>query len=357
MPPLVIVEAPALASHATALLRACGVPPEDAALIADVFVDSDLRGEESHGVRLLVHILGRLKAGSIRPEPVVTTLLDRAAAARWDANHSLGHAVAARAMRLAMAKARQHGIGLVGVRNNNSLTSLKYYPLMAVAEGMLGLAYCNSTPMMPPEGGLSPIMGNNPFALAAPAGDEHPFVLDMSCATTAKERIFQAEELGQPIPPGWALDAEGNPTTDATAALASGIVLPFGGYKAFGLGAAHEVLTSVLMDGPLFTGDAKGFLPYDGPFNVTQTFQAVDIEMFSPVAEFRARMDAVIRKIKSSRLRPGVERVYAPGERGFIERARRLLEGIPLAARVIEDLGGWADELHVPRLVPRARMA
>jgi len=340
------IAADALRANCTAMLLALGVPSGDADLTTDVFIQADLRGEESHGMRLFLHILGRLKAGGALPVPRVTVIMDRGAVALFDAHHSLGQVVAARGMQLAISKARQYGLGVVGLRNSNSYTSAKHYPLLAVKEGMLGMTYANSVPMMPPEGGMTPTVGNNPLALAAPAGEEFPFVLDMACAT-AKEKIFQAKERGEPIPPTWALGLDGNPTTDPAAALASGILLPFGGYKAFGLGVAHEVLTSVLMGGHLFNGGWGEFMPYDKPMNVSIYLQAINIEWFVPLAEFKRQMDTVIRTIKASALRPGVERIYVPGERGFLEEQRRRKEGIPLPRRVFEELRRWAEELNV----------
>jgi len=161
-------------------------------------------------MRLFLHILGRLRGGGALPVPKVTVLMDRGAVALFDAHHSLGQVVAARGMQLAIAKARQYGVGVVGVRNSNSYTSAKYYPLMATQVGMIGMTYANSVPMMPPEGGMTPTVGNNPLAFAAPAGEELPFVLDMACAT-AKEKVYQAQERGELIPPTWALGPDGNP--------------------------------------------------------------------------------------------------------------------------------------------------
>jgi LDH2 family malate/lactate/ureidoglycolate dehydrogenase len=343
------VDAEALRKTCGALFQGLGVPQQDAELAADVFLQAELRGEESHGMRLLLHVLGRLKAGSVLPKPKVTVLMDRAAVALFDAHHSMGQVVAARAMRLAMDKARRYGVGLVGVRNANSYTSAKYYPLMAAAEGMLGMTYTNSIPMMPPEGGRTPILGNNPLAIAAPADREFPFVLDMACAT-AKEKVFQARERGEPIPSGWALDRRGSPTTDPREALRSGVLLPFGGYKAFGLAMAHEILTALLTGGHLFNGGSTGFLPYEGPMNVSQYLQAIDIQRFVPLAEFRARMDELIRAVKASALRPGVQRAYVPGEQGFLEEQRRRRDGVPLPKRVLDELRRWAGALRVPPL-------
>ncbi|MBI4182981.1 MAG: Ldh family oxidoreductase [Proteobacteria bacterium] len=339
-----VFTAAVLRAGCVSLFEKIGVPREDGELFTDACLDSELRGEQSHGVRLVPVHLARIKAGSIRPKPKVTVLLDRGACALFDAHLSLGQVVAARAMRLAIAKAREFGVGIVGVRNANAYASAKYYPLMAAKAGMIGINRGNTCPMMPPHGGATPIVGNNPISIAAPAGEEHPFVLDMACAT-AKEKIRQAAAEGRPIPPEWALGHDGTPTTDAEEALATGVLLPFGGYKAFGLAASHEVLTSVLFGGHLFCAGGGAFRPYETPYNGSQFFQAIDVEWFMPLPEFRERMDRMIRAIKAARLRPGVERVYVPGERGFLEMERRRREGIPVHSGTIADLRRWAGEL------------
>jgi LDH2 family malate/lactate/ureidoglycolate dehydrogenase len=342
----------ALQALGTALFERMGVPRADAALVTDVHVDSDLRGEESHGFRLLLMHLERIRAGTIRTKPKVTVLRDHGAIALFDAHHSLGQVVAARAMELAMEKARRFGIGAVAIRTNNSITSCKYYPLMAARAGMIGIAYSNSRAMMPPEGAITRKVGNNPMAIAAPTGEEPVFVLDLAC-TVAREKVRVAALEGKPIPEGWALDEAGNPTTDAQAALASGIQLPFGGYKAFGLGVAHEVLTSVLAGGALFTGTGSGFVPFDNPYHASQYVQAIDIAAFDDPAAFRARMDAMIRSIRDVQLRPGVARIFLPGERGQEEMARRRVHGIPLPPDVEAGMRRWQQELGVDQSTSR----
>ena len=256
----------------TELLEHLDVAEDDAAIVADVFIQAELMGEESHGLRLFLQVLGRLEAGGDRAATSITTVMDRGAVAVWDANRSLGQVTAAHAMALAVEKARLHGIGLVSVRNGNSLTSAKYYALMAARQGMVGLVYTNtSRKMMPPPGGRTPVLGNNPFAAAAPAGRFGAFVLDMASTAAAIERIVRAKELGETIPQGWALDRDGQPATDPARALESMALLPFGGHKAFGLAMVHEILTSVLNGGLIFAGQSTGFLPYGDPMNTSFT--------------------------------------------------------------------------------------
>ncbi len=336
----------ALQQAGCALLEAMGVPHEDAAITTDVHVDAELRGEESHGMRLLLMHLERLKAGTIRPKPKVTVLRDRGAIALFDAHHSMGQVVGVRAMQLAIEKARQFGIGAVAVRTANSITSVKYYPLLAVRAGMIGIAYSNSRVMMPPDGAITPKLGNNPMSIAAPAGTERPFVLDMACSV-AREKVRLAALEGRPIPLGWALDRAGNPTTDATEGLASGIQPSFGGYKTFGMAMAHEILTSVLAGGDLFTGAGSGFVPYDNPYRASQYFEAIDISAFGDPHEFRGRVDRMMREVRSAQPRSGVERIYIAGERGFLEMEARRRDGIPVHPDVLEGLNQWARELGV----------
>lgn len=329
------------------LFKALGVSSEDARLVVDVHIDSELRGESSHGVHILQVQIRKIMAGAIRPKPKVTILSDRAATALLDAHHSLGQVVAARAMNLAIERARQFGVGVVGVRSANSYTSAKYYPLMAAAEGFVGITYANSRPMMPPHGGAAAVIGNNPVSIAAPAETEYPFVLDMACAV-AKEKIFQAAAEGRHIPDTWALGMDGEPTTDPDTALVSQVLMPFGGHKAVGLAMAHEVLTSVLFGGDLFTGAGTGFRPYANPMHVTQYFQAIDVGAFTSLERFKARMDAMIQSLRHSHRRPGVDRIYVPGERGFLEMERRRRDGVPITAAALEAMRSLGAELDVP---------
>jgi LDH2 family malate/lactate/ureidoglycolate dehydrogenase len=335
----VLVDGEVLRKQCEALLGWLGVSPEDAAVTADVFLQAELMGEESHGIRLLLQVASRVEAGGDRAATAISVAMDRGAVALWDAQRSLGQVTAARAMARAVEKARVHGIGFVTVRHGNSLTSAKYYPLLAARAGCIGCAFTNtSRKLMPPPGGTTPILGNNPVAYGAPAGRYGAFVLDMACTAVAVERIVKAKERGEPIPEGWALDAEGQPTTDPAAALQSLALLPFGGYKAFGLAMVHEMLTSVLSLGPLFAGDAKGFAPYDAPMNTSFSMLALDITAFQPLATFEARMETMIETVKSSRLAEEGGMILFPGERAQAEQARRKVEGIPLATSTFEAL-------------------
>jgi LDH2 family malate/lactate/ureidoglycolate dehydrogenase len=336
------------------LLQANGVSAEDAAIVSDVFIQSDLRGEDSHGMRLLLHVVRRIKAGGDEIDIPPTVVSDRGATAIWDANRGLGQVVAAKAMNLAIAKAKEFGIGVVGVRNANSYTSAKYYPFLATQNNMIGISYANSgVQLVAPHGGASPVVGTNPVAIAAPVRNGDPFVLDMA-VSGAMERVFQAHERGEELPSGWGLDMDGNETREPAKILQSRTLMPWGGYKGFGLGLAHEILTSVLMGGGVFGAGATGFIPYDGPMNVSQYFQAINIEHFVPLDVYFEGMERALGVTKASRLRPGFSEVAVPGERGFREERLRRQNGIPIQKSVVSAFNLLATEAGV---APMAEMA
>jgi LDH2 family malate/lactate/ureidoglycolate dehydrogenase len=332
------------------LLQALEVEPSDAQQVADVFIQSELRGEASHGLRLFVHVLKRIELGTDRARPEISVIRDHNAVAVWDADRGLGQLVAAKAMREAIRKARMYGIGMVGVRNANSYTSAKYYPLLAAEAGMIGMTYSNSgRSLVVAEGGRTPIVGTNPYAIAVPAGRKPTFVLDMA-VSVAMERVRQANELGRPIPQGWGLDVDGRDTTRPGDVIASLALLPIAGAKGFGLGLAHEILSSVLMGGHIFGEGATGFHPATSPMNVSYTLQAIDVETFMSLEEFRARVDEVLDTVSRSEPRPGVDRVYYPGEHSAEEEARRLRDGIPVTPAVMNSITEWCARLGVEPL-------
>nr|WP_284701454.1 Ldh family oxidoreductase [Rhodoplanes tepidamans] len=336
--------------HCVVLVEALGVAPSDAAATAEVFVQAELMGEESHGLRLFLQILGRIAAGGDRAATDITVIRDRGAIALWDANDGIGQVAAARAMARAIEKAREHGLGLVTVRNGNSLTTAKHYALQAARAGMVGFVYTTaSRRVMPPPGGRTPVLGNNPVAVAAPAGRHGCFALDMACTAAAVERIHRARDLGVPIPQGWALDLEGRETTDPAEALKSMSLLPFGGYKAFGIAMVNDIVTSIL-GGGVVSGSGTGFQPYDTPMRVCFTLQAIDVTAFQPLDEFERRMEAFLDRVKATEpIAPG-DRIVFPGERALGEMARRSAAGVPVVAATIDGMRTWAERLGVPAL-------
>lgn len=338
-----------LEAAAAGVLQALGVTPEDARITAEVFVAADMAGEPSHGLRLLITVCERIEAGGHRAETAIDVERDMGAIAVWAANRSIGQVVAVRAMDNAIAKAARYGVGIIAVRDATSLTSAKHYALRAAAAGCIGLVHTNaSRKVMPPPGGVTPVMGNNPIAAAAPAGRFGAICLDMAMTAVAIERINMARERGTPIPPNWALGPDGAPTTDPELAAQAMTLLPFGGYKAFGLGLMTEILTSVLAGGDVFAGDATGFRPLDHPMRTSFTLTALRIDAFTDLADFTARIESMIETIKSAEPEERGGEIFFPGERsGRLARERRG-DGVPVARRTVGAFSALCRRLDTP---------
>jgi ureidoglycolate dehydrogenase (NAD+) len=341
------VPAAPLEAFTTALFRSAGLPPEDAATVARTLVLADLRGVDSHGVLRTGVYLERLKRGLINPAPEVRVLRERPAAALLDGDNGMGPVVATAAMRRALEKARAAGLGAVAVRRGNHYGMAAAYALMALEEDGIGLTCTNGPALVAPWGGTRRFFGTNPLAIAVPAGRERPVVLDMATTVVARGKIIKAAKEGYAIPAGWALDAEGRPTTDAAAALA-GTPVPIGGYKGYGLMLVIEVLSAVLANAAV--GPAVGEL-YDNPRRAQEVghlFAAIRLEAFGDPEEFKGRMDALIREVREGPRAPGSERIYLPGEIEFETEARLRREGIPIGPALWEELTALGREARVP---------
>jgi LDH2 family malate/lactate/ureidoglycolate dehydrogenase len=344
----VIVTADAHAAFSERALAAVSVPKSDAAVIADSLLEADLRGVYSHGIQLLHRYVRGLQNG-INPTPEVTTVADAGGLAVLDGGGGMGQVVSVQAMSLAIERARSHGVATVVARNSNHMGALAYYGMMAVQQGMIGVCSTNGPAIMAPWGGVTETVSNNPFCVAAPAGESYPVVLDMASSTAARNKIRVAAAKGESIPPDWALDRQGRPTTDAEEALL-GLVAPMAGAKGFALTVALEVLTSVIGGG--LTGkdvprDALASTDVFYPVKVSHYFYAIDVGKVMPLDEFKERVDSLARQVHDSALAEGTEAVYMPGEIEFLTRERRLAEGIPIPQTVMSTIDRIAAEVSV----------
>jgi L-2-hydroxycarboxylate dehydrogenase (NAD+) len=217
------------------VFRGLGVPENDARICADVLIASDLRGIESHGVGRLKYYYDRIKAGVQFTQTETEIVRETATTAVVDGHHGMGHVIAYRAMRLAMDKAGQYGLGAVAVRNSSHFGIAGYYPLMAVREGMMGLTVTNARPAIAPTFGAEPMLGTNPIAFAAPSDLPYPFCFDGATSITQRGKIEVAARAEKPVPEGWVIDALGSPLTDPEEILAglgeaaAAALLPLGG--------------------------------------------------------------------------------------------------------------------------------
>ncbi len=341
-PAEVRVEAAALQAFVAAVLARAGLPEDGAAQVADSLVEADLRGVHSHGVIRLGVYLRRLEAGLINPRPRIELRRVAPAALVVDGDHGMGAVVGDAAMAACLAAARESGVAAATVRRANHFGIAARYAMAALPHGMIGLASCNAAPRMAPTGGRDPLLGTNPFAIAIPAGQRPPLVVDMATAAAPLGKILLAQAKGEPIPPGWALDPEGRPTTDPAAAL-QGTLLPFGGYKGYALALVIDVLAGVLTGG-LFGAAVRGlYEDFTRPQESSFFLAAIQVSAFLPWQEFQSRMEALVDAIKSSRPAPGVDEILLPGELEWRSRQAHLAAGIPLPPAL------WSELLEIGR--------
>jgi LDH2 family malate/lactate/ureidoglycolate dehydrogenase len=342
--PMVKVALDDLQRFSKAAFAAMGLKDEQSAITADALVYSELRFHpgQGQGVRRLSAYRERIAAARIDILAPFEILKESPALALVDGHNGLGSVIGMRAMRLAVAKAKICGIGTVIVRNGTHYGSSAVHAAEAERRGCIGLAFTNAGPEMAAWGGATPVVGTNPWAIAAPGGTGFPVVLDIALTTAGKGMMRWYEREGQPMPSDWALTPEGEITTDPTAAMA-GALLGIGQYKGYGLSLMTDVMTGVL------SGGAFGIEPYRDPAkqDVSHSFTAIDIEWFMPLASFRERMGRLTATIKASKLRPGVSEVLIPGELEHRRETEKRRDGVPLDAVVFDELVALAKELGV----------
>jgi LDH2 family malate/lactate/ureidoglycolate dehydrogenase len=326
--------------------RLC-MPVDEAAVMADHLVWADLRGASWLGVRKIPQYAARMREGGTKRAAELVTISDGPALALLDALDSWGQVVGVRAMRLAMDKARTTGVGVVVVRNTTSAGTLGYFAAQAAGEGLIGLAINNSPPLQVATGGAAKVVGNQAFAVAAPADRHEVLLLDMATSATSLASIHAHAQRGEPLPEGVALDASGRPTTDPAAAL-GGLLLPMGGHRGYGLALMWEVLTGVLAGGPRFAANVTMPDDHGRPQGVSMFLLAVDPATVLGDGALPARVDELIDQMHGSPTAPGVERVAVPGERGHALATARRRDGIPLPAELVARLKELAGVLGVP---------
>jgi len=338
-----------------------GILEEDARITADVLVAADLRGIDSHGVARLRRYVNGLRDGMMVARPEVQLLTDTPTTARIDAGAGLGQPVSYRAMQQAIQKAQDWGAGFVTVRNSNHYGIAGYYAMMALEHDCIGISMTNSAVLVVPTFGRRAMLGTNPIAVAAPAGQEWPFVLDMATSTVPRGKLEVYNRQEKPLPLGWATDETGAPTTDAGMMLenlkqqAGGGLLPLGGagellrgYKGYGLAVLVDIFCAAL------SGAAYADLVYPKdeqgnplPSAIGHFFGALRVDGFRPVDEFKAALDDLQRRLKNAPTAEGQARIYIHGEKEYEETERRLRDGIPLNPKVAADMRAIADEVGV----------
>ncbi|WP_034422622.1 Ldh family oxidoreductase [Thermanaerosceptrum fracticalcis] len=335
-----------LKSFCITLLRQVDVPEADAEIVADNLVSADLRGIASHGVSRLPIYIKRIQLGLVNPCPRPRVIKATPTSLLIDGDNGLGQVIGFKAMNEALALARAQGQALVGVNNTNHIGIGAYYALQAVREDMIGICLTNASAHMAPWGGIKPLLGTNPIAVAVPAGDFPPVVLDMATSIVARGKILLAAKKGEKIPLGWALDKNGNPTEDPNEAI-HGSVLPLGGPKGYGLSLMVDILAGVLT-GAFFGGHVPSMTEdFTSKLNEGIFLGAFKVDNFMPVEFFKKRMDQLISELKDSPKAPGVVEIFMPGEIEYKCSVERLKAGIPLNEEVRNELNKLAKSLKV----------
>jgi LDH2 family malate/lactate/ureidoglycolate dehydrogenase len=356
------VPADALKHFCTNVFVRLDVPEDDAGIAADVLVSADLRGVDSHGVARLRRYVNGINNGLMIPRPDVQIVAETRTTTLIDAGAGLGHPVSFRAMERAIDKAREYGSGFVSVRKSNHFGIAGYYAMMALEHDCIGVAMTNAGRLVVPTFASEGMLGTNPIAVAAPAGEEHPFVLDMATSTVAMGKLEIYARLEKPMPLGWAMDKTGALLSDAEYAMKSargrqgGGLLPvggagemLGGHKGYGLGLMVEIMTGVLAGAAYSELVASEGAPEAErrPVNLGHFFCALRVDAIRPVADFKASMDDLQRRLRNTPKVEGQDRIYIHGEKEYEEADRRSRAGIPLNHKVYADLARLSSELGV----------
>ena len=337
------VLAGALRALVGAIFERCGMTRRDAGLLAGSLVMADLRGVHSHGVLRVPEYVGKLTEGGVNPTGQPRVVTDAVAALVVDGGNSMGQIGAAFAMEQAIGRARAVNVAVAAVRGSNHCGAMAPYAMQALDADMIGIAASHTLPVMAPWGSIDRILGISPLAVAIPAADETPIVLDLAFSAAAVGKIKVYQQKGLTIPPDWAFDNEGRPTTDPAVAL-MGLLQPIGGYKGTGLALAFGMMAS-LLSGALY-GTELGNI-HDGPVpgGDAHLMMALNVAAFEDLDRFKRRVDGIVRQMRESRRAPGVERVYSPGEVEAETAARYEREGIPLNAVTVAGIVEAAGQL------------
>ena len=323
---------------------AMGMSGEEARLCTNGLIQSELRclPGQGQGVRRLPSYHERITNGWVNVGAPFEVLKETPALALVDAHNGLGSVVGQKSMLLAVKKAKSSGIGTVVVRHGTHYGSSGVHARVALEHGCIGVAFTNAGPEMAPWGGATGVVGTNPWSIAAPTGGAFPVVLDIALTTAGKGMMRWHQREGKKMPLDWALTPEGRETDDPSAAM-EGALLGIGQHKGYGLAMMTDVLTGVL------AGGAFGLTPYSDPakLDVAHSFTAIDIGWFMPLAEFKARMDAFITEIKSSKLRPGFTEILVPGEIDYRREQEYRRTGTRIDAAVFEELRELAATLKI----------
>jgi LDH2 family malate/lactate/ureidoglycolate dehydrogenase len=343
-----------------------GIPLEDAKVCADVLMESDRRGIESHGCNRFKPIyIDRINAGIQKPITKIDVLRETATTAVLDANDGMGMVVSKKAMQMAINKAKEFGMGMVAVTNSTHYGIAGYYATMASDAGMIGITGTNARPSIAPTFGVENMLGTNPLTFGIPTDEAFPFVLDCATSITQRGKIEYFSKIGKDTPEGMVVGRDGNPKTNSTeiltdlttgkAALAplGGIGEDLAGYKGYGYATVVEILSAALAAGnflKMLSGKNKeGKLI---PYHLGHFFIAIDTEAFMGLESFKKTAGDILRELRNSAKAPGEERIYTAGEKEYLVWLERKDKGVPLNEAVQNDLREVNEMFNLNKKLP-----
>jgi len=335
-----------------------GVPPIDAAICADVLIESDKRGIDSHGFgRFKPIYIDRIKDGIQNPVTNFEVVKDHLATAVVDGHDGMGHVIAKRSMQMAIDKAKNYGMGMVVARNSTHYGIAGYYVTMAAKEGMIGITGTNARPSIAPTFGIENMLGTNPLTVGLPTDEDFPFVLDCATSVSQRGKIEHYDRIKKTMPSGWVINSDGTSETDPAKALAgltngSSALAPLGGpgedgggYKGYGYATVVEILSAALQQGQFLKAlngfDAAG---KKVPYHLGHFFIAVDISAFVELEDFKKTTGGILRELRASAKAPGENRIYTAGEKEYLAWLSRKDTGVPLNDSLIKTIAALKEE-------------
>ena len=319
----------------TDIFRALGMSAADAGTVAETMAWADLRGGEGHGMSRLGLYKSFIEAGDLDPAARPQVTIDRPAMFVLDGHRCAGAVAMTEGLAEAMRRARGAGICVGLVRNTTHAGAIGRYALAAAEAGFAAIVLAAAKPMMAYHGAGAPAVATSPIAFAVPTDRHGPIVLDMATSVVAMGKIIRMRQSGSPIPEGWALTRDGEPTTDPALAAT---VLPVGGAKGSGLSLMFELLTSVLGSNPIIVPEIG-----HGDTRNRQNAMLVVLEIgaFRADPDFRRDADELADLIKSLPRQLGTDEILLPGERGHRVEAARRRDGIPVPPK------SWAELMQI----------
>jgi len=356
---IVYINAKTLENFMRDVFIGLGVPKGDADIIADVLVTSDMRGIESHGIQRCKMYYDRIKEGIYEPKTKIDIIKDGPTTALLDGNCGMGHVIAHKAMSMAIEKAKKYGLGGVAVRNSTHFGIAGYYSLMAIKEGMIGIAVTNARPSIPPTFGCEPMLGTNPLTVGAPTDEEFPFLIDCATSIIQRGKVEVYTRIKKPLPENTVIDEKGEIITDPNLVLEKMLdreasLLPLGGkgedtagYKGYGYATVVELLSAALQDG-INLRDTLGIVENGQKrLKVGHFFLAINVESFIGIDPFKKTAGKIMRDLRGSRIIPGEERIYTAGEKEYIAENEIMKKGVPLNKSLQEDIKTMKEELKL----------